>query len=253
MPPKKIIAFDLDGTLTESKQEMAPEMADLVSSLSMKIKIAIVSGGAYHQFKRQVLKQILDSKNEKNLLNIILLPTSGSCRYEYNPKIEDWYEIYTHPFANNTKNRVVAELNNILDHKADFGIPMEHFGTYLEDRGNQVTLSALGQEAPIEKKKMWDPDTSKRKKIKDALEKAIPEIEANIGGSTSVDILPKGFNKAVGLKILLQDKNLSIDDMLFVGDAIFEGGNDYSPFEAGIESKPVKNPADTALLIKSFL
>jgi phosphoserine phosphatase len=69
MPPKKIIAFDLDGTLTESKQEMSPEMADLTSSLSMKIKIAIVSGGAYHQFKRQVLKQILDSKNEKNLWN----------------------------------------------------------------------------------------------------------------------------------------------------------------------------------------
>lgn len=253
MTTKKIIAFDLDGTLTESKQTITQEMADLLCNLSLKVKIAIISGGAYHQFKRQLIPQIIASTCEKNFFNITLLPTSGSCRYEYNSKIDDWYEVYTHPFSNNTKDRVVAELNKILENKAEFEIPEEHFGTYLEDRGNQVTLSALGQEAPLQKKKLWDPDASKRKKIKEALEKAVPEIDANIGGTTSVDILPKGFDKAVGLKILLQDKEMSLEDMLFIGDAIFEGGNDYPPLQAGIESKLIKGPTETAEIIKALL
>jgi hydroxymethylpyrimidine pyrophosphatase-like HAD family hydrolase len=70
---------------------------------------------------------------------------------------------------------------------------------------------------------------------------------------TSLDILPKGFDKAVGLKALLEDGGLQISDMLFIGDAVFEGGNDYSPVEAGIETIGITGPEETAKLISALL
>ncbi len=252
MELKKIMAFDLDGTLTQSKLPMTEEMALLLSALSLKTKVAVISGGSYHQFERQLIKGVRATDTEKNLENFILLPASGSSRFEYNPDTRNWNEVYTHPFNQKIKNRVIDELNNILKEKT-FDIPEKHYGPYIEDRGNQITLSVLGQEAPLEEKNKWDPSNTKRMKIKEALEKAIPEIDADIAGTTSIDVLPKGFNKAVGLKLLLEDKGLSISDILFIGDAVFEGGNDYSPIQAGIETIGIKGPSETAEIIKKFL
>lgn len=246
---KKIIAFDLDGTLTESKTAMTNEMAKLLSTLSLKAKIAVISGGSYNQFEKQIIKEITEVQVEKNLKNIILLPTSGSCRYEYD---QSWEQTYSHPFPQEIKDRVKEEFNKIIQDKS-FDIPEKHFGPYIEDRGNQITLSALGQDAPLEAKKSWDPHSIKRLKIREDLEKMIPEIEAHIGGMTSVDVLPKGFDKAVGLKLLLEAERLEINDILFIGDAVFEGGNDYSPLKAGIETVGIKGPSETAELIKKFL
>ena len=249
---KKLIAFDLDGTLTESKQSITPEMANLISSLSLKAKVIIISGGSYHQFHEQFLPQII--KTQSNLQNIILLPTSGSCRYEYDAETKDWKEVYTHPFPQDIKNHALYELNKIVnEQKSDFSIPSEHFGPYIEDRGNQLTFSAMGQEAPLEEKSQWDSNGNKRRKIKDFLEKNIPEIDAHIGGMTSVDVLPKGFDKAVGLKLLLEEQKCSTSDILFIGDAVFEGGNDYSPMKAGIETVGIKGPDETSKLITTLL
>lgn len=254
MELKKIIAFDLDGTLTESKQIMTPGMAKLLDALSVKTKIVIISGGSYKRFKEQFIPQLVANAEAKNLENIILLPTSGSCRYEYSSKINDWTQVYSHPFKQEIKNRVMAELDNMItNHKRDFDIPEKHYGPYIEDRGNEITFSALGQESPLEVKGSWDSNGNKRLKIAKALMEAIPEIAAHLGGMTSVDILPKGFDKAVGLKILLKAENLTTADMLFIGDSIFEGGNDYSPIQAGIETRGIKGPEETAALISTFL
>ncbi len=246
MELKKIIAFDLDGTLTESKQPMTEEMAHLIDELSSKTKVAIISGGSFPRFKDQFLHQL------KNTKNLILLPTSGSCRYEYDEATKDWKQTFSHPFTNEVKNKVIEELNKIIQEK-EFDIPEKHFGPYIEDRGNQITLSTLGQNAPNDEKKLWDPHSIKRLKIRERLEKFIPEIDAHIGGMTSIDVLPKGFDKAVGLKLLLEAENLTIKDILFIGDAVFEGGNDYSPLQAGIETIGIKDPGETAEVIRKLL
>src|ERR1035441_10285233 len=65
-------------------------------------------------------------------------------------------------------------------------------GGYHQDRGSQITFSALGQQAPLEEKKKWDPDFAKRKKIKAILDKLIPEFSVRMGGATSVDITKTG-------------------------------------------------------------
>lgn len=242
---KKIIAFDLDGTLAESKQAITPEMATVISELAQIAKIIVISGGSYLQYAKQFIPQI----GTTNLENIILMPTNGTIRYEF--REGEWVITKTYPFDAEIKARVMDVLEHIIVDKA-FDIPTEHFGEYIEDRETQITFSACGQLAPIEKKSVWDPNREKRINIKHALEEKIPEIEAHIGGMTSVDILPKNFNKASGLLSYLEEQGISKDDMVFIGDAVFPGGNDYSPSQVGIETISTNGPDNTIQIIHSL-
>lgn len=253
---KKIAAFDLDDTLAESKQVIKPEMAKLLTELSNHVKVVIISGGSIHQFKKQVVNTfwtlVLPTPNNV-FSKMIFLPTSGSQRYEYNADLKEWELTDMEPFDEDVKAKALTALDQIVKSPAEYSLPEEHFGERIEERGTQITFSALGQNAPIDKKMAWDPDQSKRKKIQEVLQKMLPDAEVHVGGSTSIDILHKGFNKAVGLLRLLNKLHLNKEDMVFVGDAVFPGGNDYPPKEIGIETISVRNPDETADLIKSWL
>ena len=253
LPNKKIIAFDLDGTLTVSKSAIMPEMSELVKHLAQKKIITIISGGAFKQFQTQFLPIFYNNNTAMSLIyNLILLPTSGSQRYEYDAEKKDWVMTDKEPLNAEIKNKVKKVLQEIID-SGLYDIPKNPKGEIIEDRDTQLSFSALGQDAPIAEKKLWDPDQKKRQKIKAAIEPKIPEVSIGIGGTTTLDILQKGFNKAVGLMRYLDKIGLDKMDLLYVGDALFPGGNDYSVFEAGIETIAVKGPEETELIIKNWL
>jgi hypothetical protein len=115
-------------------------------------------------------------------------------------------------------------------------------------RGTQVTFSALGQMAPKELKKKWNPDYKKRLKIKKALENYIPEFQINIRGTTSIDITKKGIDKVYAINQIEKHLNILKEEMLFVGDAIFPGGNDYPVKQVGIDCIEVSGPDETKRL-----
>ncbi|MCF7865426.1 MAG: HAD hydrolase family protein [Candidatus Pacebacteria bacterium] len=266
---KKIVAFDLDGTLAESKQSLSPEMGILISQLLQRTDVVIITGGTFSQIQKQCIpylpKDLFENHIEMEdddqttsarlkLNSLYLLPTSGSQRYEYNIEQKLWLLTDSVPFPNDQKEKVMnvlKEYEKICVTSGD--LPLETYGSRIEERGTQITLSALGQDAPIELKKVWDPDVQKRHVIQKYLENLLPDVDVHIGGSTSIDILPKGFTKATGLKRLISQKNIDIQDMVFVGDAVFPGGNDYSAFEAGIYTIPVKDPQDTKSLIQHWV
>lgn len=85
----------------------------------------------------------------------------------------------------------------------------------------------MGQQAPLEEKLKWDPDLTKRKKIKAILDKSIPEFSVRTGGSTSIDITKPGIDKAYGIRKLRDLLGISLEEMIFIGDALYVGGNDY--------------------------
>ena len=252
---KKIIAFDLDGTLAESKQHLEAYMSDLLCELAMHKTVAIITGGSFEQFQKQFLpffNPIL--KNRKIIMsNLILLPTCGSRRYEYDGEKGQWMMTDIEEFPRDIKVKVLEELEKIVStHQYGIGAITEG-DEVVEDRITQITLSALGQHAPIDKKKLWDNDQKKRLQIKQDLEAKLPKVNIIIGGTTSIDILPFGFDKAKGLIRLLDKRGMTINDMIFFGDAIFPGGNDYSAYEAGIESIKVSGPEETSRILKEYL
>ena len=252
---KKIITFDLDGTLAESKLPITSEMVGLLFLLAQEKKVAIISGGSFEQFKKQFLPNFIPSQKDFEIIynNIILLPTSGSKRYQYNFSLKDWVITDIEKMPDNVREKVLKMLREYVA-TGKYGIGALVKGDeVVEDRMTQITLSALGQHASIANKKIWDPDQKKRLKIKKELEPLLPEVEINIGGTTSLDFLPKGFNKAKGLMRLLNTLEMTKEDMLFIGDAIFPGGNDYSPFEEGIDCQKISGPQEVKKIIRSWI
>jgi HAD superfamily hydrolase (TIGR01484 family) len=145
---------------------------------------------------------------------------------------------------------------NSLDvalHASGYVKPQKIYGQLIEDRGSQITFSALGQNAPIEMKLSWDPTREKREKIAEILRQRNPEFDVRIGGATSIDINKRGINKGYGIRRLEQFLNIGPDDILFVGDALFYGGNDYPAKATGIDCIEVKGPEETKQLIKGWL
>lgn len=252
---KKIIAFDLDDTLTESKQPIESETASLLCSLAKVKKVVIISGGSFFQIKKQVLSFLKPNDNEEELIykNLIILPTSGSECYEYNENTKEWEITDTENFPEETRNQVLKVLNDIISSGKYDIVPAIEGDSIIEDRKTQITMSTLGQHASVALKKIWDPKQEKRQKIKKIIEELLPDVSVSIGGGTSIDILPSGFNKAKGLIKLLNKLEMNIPDMLFIGDTIFPGGNDYSVQEAGIESIEVTGPGETKKIIKELL
>ena len=180
--------------------------------------------------------------------NLSLLPTCGTQFYQYK---RAWKRIYSEDFSPKEKTKIINELKNALN-TTDFEI--EHiWGDEIEDRGSQITYSALGQQAPIEEKTKWDTDFAKRKKIQEILSVSIPEFSVHLGGTTSVDITKPGIDKAYGIMKLRDKLNIEIKEMIFIGDAIFPGGNDYPAKETGAVSIRIKDPEETKRVIETII
>ena len=143
-------------------------------------------------------------------------------------------KLYSEDFTADEKGKIISSLKQAI---GSSGFKVEKvWGELIEDRGSQITFSALGQQAPLEEKKKWDPDFTKRKKIKALLDKLIPEFSVRLGGTTSIDVTKPGIDKAYGIRKLRDILGIAIQEMIFIGDALFPGGNDYPAEEAGVVS-----------------
>ena len=241
---KKLVVFDLDGTLARSKSSIDPEMAGLLVRLLGIVKVAIISGGAFAQFEKQALANLPD---DKGLQNLSLLPTCGAQFYSFHGA---WKKLYSEDLGAAAKKTIIGALNLAVDRA---GLRARtHWGDLIEDRDSQITFSALGQQAPLPEKQKWDPDFAKRRNIEGILGPMIPGFSIRLGGATSIDITRPGIDKAYGIRKLRDTLGIAISDMIFVGDAIFPGGNDYPAKQAGVESIRVRDPEETKRVIEAI-
>jgi phosphomannomutase len=242
---KKLIVFDLDGTLAASKSSLDAEMLSLLHELLGVVKVAVISGGAWLQFERQMLSKL---PQDDRLAKLSILPTCGTEFFQY---AGEWKKLYSEDFTADEKERIVSSVKNAIE-TAGFRVDRT-WGETIEDRGSQVTYSALGQQAPLEEKERWDSDFAKRKKIKAVLDTLIPEFSVRIGGATSIDITKPGIDKAYGIGKLRDILGISVREMIYVGDALFVGGNDYPAEQAGVISIPVQGPSETKRVIEAII
>jgi len=242
---KKLVIFDLDGTLAESKSSLDAEMASLLKSLLAIVKVAVISGGDWPQFERQLLSNL---PVDEHLQHLLLLPTCGTKFYQYGSA---WKKIYAEDFTDAEKTKITASLQQTI--RVSGFRDEKIWGEQIEDRGSQITFSALGQQAPIEAKKLWDPDFSRRQQMKATLDQLIPEFTVRLGGTTSVDVTRQGIDKAYGINKLREILGIELDEMIFVGDALFPGGNDYPVKQAGVISIQVRDPDESKRVIETIL
>jgi phosphomannomutase len=242
---KKLIVFDLDGTLAESKASLDPEMSRLLDDLLGVVKVAVISGGDWPQFQKQVISHL---PHDESLANLSILPTCGTKFFRY---AGAWKNLYSEDFTPEERTKIITALTKAV---AEANYKVEKlWGEAIEDRGSQITYSALGQEAPLEEKKKWDPDFSKRTKIKALLDPLIPGFSVEMGGATSIDVTKPGIDKAYGIGKLKDVLGISLEEMIFVGDALFPGGNDYPAEQAGVVSICVQGPHETKRVIETIM
>ena len=251
---KKLIAFDLDGTLAPSKSHFHPRMVNLFDRLLEKYEVCVISGGKYELFQRQFLTQITTEPH--NLKRLHLMPTSGTRYYRFEDN--EWVQQYAEDFTPAQKKKIITALEEGLE---ESGYKVEKtYGDTIEDRDSQITLSILGQEIVaelgdegVEIKENWDPDGSKKMKIRDIIAPKIPDFNVRSAGATSIDVTMPGVDKAYGMNKLMEATGISLEEILFMGDKIVPGGNDYAVEEMGIECIAVRNWEDTAYAIEGIV
>lgn len=242
---KELVALDLDGTLAPSKSPIDAEMGSLLQRLLALVRVANISGGDFPQFKKQVVDNIPAASN---LANLSLLPTTGTKFFTY---AGDWKALYSEDLTLAEKTSIEQAIEKAV--AASGFQPAQSWGERIEDRGTQITYSALGQQAPLDEKERWDPDFQKRQKIKALLDPMLPQFSIRLGGTTSIDVTRAGIDKGYAIRKLRDVLSVPIEHMLFIGDAIFPGGNDYAAFEAGAPSIKVRDPEETKRVIETIL
>lgn len=245
--PPALVAFDLDDTLAPSKSPLPPAVATALLKLLAQVPVCIISGGDTPQFTTQVLEHLPVGAPE--LARLHLMPTCGTKYFRFDAG--QWHQVYSHELTATEAEQAQAALR---EEAARLGLWEDQpWGDIIENRGSQITFSALGQQAPLEAKRSWDPDGSKKAALRAAVAARLPDLEVRSGGSTSVDITMRGVDKAYGMRKLVEMTGIAADQMLFVGDRLDEGGNDRPVLDAGWPCQAVAGWEETAALVENLV
>lgn len=238
---KKVIIADVDETICEPCQVITPEMVNQIFSLIQKGYILAFISGTELNYLQKMISSQLKTKH-------FLLPTTGTICLEVDPEKET-KETYNYKLTSEEKKEIMNAFEVLT---SEFNIQtMTTKEDQIQDRNTQITLSAIGRNAPLELKKNYDPDGEKRKEWIKFLKTILEEnkYEISYGGTTSVDITRKGLNKAWGIKKFAEYYGIALDSILFIGDKTDPGGNDY-PATTVVDFITVKNPQDTLEKLK---
>jgi phosphomannomutase len=243
----RLIAFDLDDTLAPSKSPLDSRMAALFAQLLERVEVCVISGGQFAQFKMQVI-DMLPELPDATLARLHLMPTCGTQYFRYEG---GWKQIYAQNLSEDEKSRALAAVEKTA--RALNFWESQTWGPILEDRGSQITFSALGQAAPVAAKTAWDPTGEKKNSLREAVQTQLPDLEVRSGGSTSIDITRQGIDKAYGMGRLAELSGIDLLDMLFIGDRLDPEGNDFPVKALGVPTHAVKSWTETADFLDRWL
>jgi phosphomannomutase len=244
----RIMAFDLDDTLAPSKSPLPDRMAKVLSRLLDVVPVCIISGGQFGQFSTQVVDQLTGTSAE-GFGRLHLMPVTGAQYYRFVDGA--WKQIYAENLSDEEKRRVLTAVESTARRLGYW--ESRTWGPILEDRGSQITFSALGQAAPVDAKRAWDPTGEKKNRLAAAVSGLLPELAVRSGGSTSIDITRKGIDKAYGMTKLSEMTGIGFPEILFIGDRLDPDGNDHPVMALGIPTHAVRDWEDTAAYLESAL
>ena len=244
----RLVAFDLDDTLAPSKSPLDPEMTRLLVDLLAIREVCIISGGQFGQFQAQVIDR-LPAQGVASFPRLHLMPTCGTQYYRYEHGA--WAQQYAENLTAGERDAALAAVEREARRLGFW--ESETWGPVLEDRGSQITFSALGQSAPVDVKRGWDPSGEKKNTLRAAVQALLPELEVRSGGSTSIDITRRGIDKAYGMTKLAELTGIPFAEMLFVGDRLDPDGNDFPVIALGIPTRAVDGWHDTATVVRELL
>ena len=234
----KLIAFDLDGTLTQHKTPLSEEHRAILEQLSKKYKLLMAGAGMCHRIFRQMGKFPID-----------IVGNYGMQEAKYNPETKDLDIVKDECLPcdrESVEKRITA-----LREKYGF---TEYAGDNVEYHASGcVTFPLLGTKAKQEDKLAFDPDRSKRRAFYQDVIDTFPEYIVFVGGSSSFDMAPRPFNKYFALDRYCKEHGYSHDEVAYVGDDYGLGGNDESVYLSDIRFVTIDDYRDFPKVMAEFL
>lgn len=234
----KLIAMDLDGTLTQHKTPLSDEHTEILTKLSEKYKLLMAGAGMCRRIFEQMRRFPID-----------ILGNYGMQYAEYDPDTKDIEIIFNEvrPIDRESVERRVTMLR-------------EKYG-FTEFRGDNVeyhasgciTFPILGTKALQEDKLAFDPDRKKRRAIYEDVKSVFSDYTVFVGGSSSFDMAPFPFDKAYALGKYCDERGIKHSEVVYIGDDYGEGGNDESVYKADFNYFKIDDYRDFAKVVKELL
>lgn len=216
----KLIAFDLDGTLTQHRTKLGEENKAVLDNLRKKYHLLMIGAGACMRIFGQMNEYPID-----------IIGNYGMQVSRYNPETK-MPEILENAHVEVDRARTIAVCDRI---RKEHGFT-EYAGDGVEfhDSG-MITFPLIGTKAKIEDKLAFDPDRSRRKVFYEEVKAAFPNCTVFIGGSSSFDIAPYPYNKLYALNRYCEEHGITHKDILYCGDDYGVGGNDEQVYQSDID------------------
>ena len=234
----KLVAFDLDGTLTQHKTPLSEEHKQVLDQLGKKYKLLMAGAGKCHRIF-----------NQMNQYPIDILENYGLQYAEYNPETKD-IEIKKNavlPCDRESVDKRVTQLREKYGYTEFAGDNVEFHAS------GCVTIPLLGTKAKSEDKLAFDPDRSKRRAIYEEVKELFSDYIVFVGGSSSFDMAPAPYNKAYALAQYCEEYGIAHDEVVYVGDDYGPGGNDESVYLSDFNFITIDNYLDFPDVVKGLL
>ena len=235
----KVIAMDLDGTLTQHKTPLSPEHRAILTALSKKYKLLMVGAG-----------QVLRIFNQLEKYPIDIIGNYGMQYGVYNPETKN-IDLIRDITAPCNQQEMIEKVNALRER---FGYTTYAGETVEFHPSGCVTFPVLGTKAKQEDKLAFDPDRSKRRKIYAEVVDTFSDYRVFVGGSSSFDMAPKPYDKYYALDLYCRENGFSHEEVVYIGDDYGLGGNDESVYKSDFPYITIDNyldfPEKVAALLK---
>ena len=234
----KVIAMDLDGTLTQHKTPLSAEQRAVLTKLSEKYKLLMVGAGQVMRIFHQLEEFPID-----------IIGNYGMQYGTYNAETK----------TIDIKRDVIADCNKAVTEEKVTAMRNKYgFTEFAGDNveyhpSGSVTFPILGTKAKQEDKLAFDPDRAKRRKIYDEVVNTFSDYCVFVGGSSSFDMAPKPYNKYYALDLYCKENGYTHDEVVYIGDDYGIGGNDESVYLSDFHYLTIDNYLDFPEVVKILL
>lgn len=225
----RLMAFDLDGTLTQHKSPLGEENRAVLEALARKYRLLMVGAGACSRIFHQM-----------NEFPIDIIGNYGMQFSQWDPA-KKALVLRRDEHVEVDRAEAVRRADTLRD---EFNLH-DYAGETIEIHASgMLTFPILGTKAKIEDKLAYDPDRSRRKPMYARVCEIFHEYTVFIGGSSSFDIVPKPFCKSSALKRYMDEFGFAAGEVAYCGDDYGVGGNDHDVYESGVRFITIDNYLD---------
>lgn len=234
----KVIAFDLDGTLTEHRTKLEIRNKEMLDKLSKKYKLLIIGAGDVNRIFQQMDNYPID-----------IIGNYGMQYSKYNIGNKNLDIVYDKKIP---IDRVLIE-KRIEYLRKKYGY-INYIGDSVEyHKSGCITFPLLGTNALIKDKLVFDPDKKKRHLMYEEVKKMFFEYTTFIGGSSSFDFAPLPYNKLYALNLYTSENHIDVNEILFVGDDYTKGGNDEDVYKSEFSFQIIENYKKITNVMSKYL